>query len=86
MTDISQISEAAGALIAEIERGGYASSDGKSLREDTSFRRLQQALTESSHGPAGPHAKPELTDPLATPGTGMLPESVGGRGVDPGTG
>jgi hypothetical protein len=25
--------------------------------------------------PAGPHAKPELTDPIKTPGAGALPTS-----------
>ena len=31
--------------------------------------------------PAGPHDKPELTDPLKTPGTGMLPTS-GKKDID----
>jgi hypothetical protein len=32
---------------------------------------------------AGPHDKPELQDPMKTPGTGSLPE-VGSRGTDVG--
>ncbi len=35
--------------------------------------------------PAGPHARPELTDEAATPGTGALPDvSPDTRDVDPG--
>ncbi len=34
--------------------------------------------------PAGPHARPELTDDEATPGTGALPDATKGRDVDPG--
>jgi hypothetical protein len=34
---------------------------------------------------AGPHAKPELTDPAKTPGTGALPEP-GAPDADAGTG
>ncbi|SHO59623.1 hypothetical protein SAMN02745172_00005 [Pseudoxanthobacter soli DSM 19599] len=29
--------------------------------------------TEQAH-PAGPHAKPHLTNPMSTPGSGMLPD------------
>jgi len=36
--------------------------------------------------PAGPHARPELTDEDATPGTGALPEPQPDGDVDPGTG
>jgi hypothetical protein len=37
--------------------------------------------------PAGPHAKPELTDDEATPGAGTLPDrSSDGQDVDPGAG
>ncbi|QEE45286.1 hypothetical protein FVA81_11990 [Rhizobium sp. WL3] len=32
---------------------------------------------------AGPHDKPELQDPMKTPGTGSLPK-VGSRGTDVG--
>ncbi len=32
---------------------------------------------------AGPHDKPELQDPMKTPGTGSLPE-IGSRGTDVG--
>jgi hypothetical protein len=35
--------------------------------------------------PAGPHARPELTDPAKTPGAGTLP-SNGDKQVDTGTG
>ncbi len=34
--------------------------------------------------PAGPHARPELTDHDATPGTGALPDLTKDRDVDPG--
>ncbi|HEX5600070.1 MAG: hypothetical protein DIU57_008070 [Pseudomonadota bacterium] len=35
--------------------------------------------------PAGPHARPELTDEAATPGTGALPDAnPDTRDVDPG--
>jgi hypothetical protein len=30
--------------------------------------------TDQKPSPAGPHDKPELTDPAKTPGTGILPE------------
>ncbi len=33
---------------------------------------------------AGPHARPDLTDPQKTPGTGSLPE-LGNDDVSPGT-
>jgi hypothetical protein len=37
--------------------------------------------------PAGPHARPELTNEEATPGSGMLPPADAGQGeVDPGSG
>jgi hypothetical protein len=29
---------------------------------------------QGTANPAGPHARPDLTDPDKTPGTGMLPE------------
>ena len=29
---------------------------------------------------AGPHARKELTTPIATPGSGMLPDEQGGEG------
>lgn len=35
--------------------------------------------------PAGPHARPELTDPEATPGTGALPDISVEKDVDPGS-
>lgn len=35
--------------------------------------------------PAGPHARPELTDHEATPGTGALPDISKGGDVDPGS-
>lgn len=36
--------------------------------------------------PAGPHARPELTDPEATPGAGALPDISKDKDVDPGSG
>ena len=36
--------------------------------------------------PAGPHAKPELTDPRSTAGTGALPSPTPDGEADPGTG
>jgi hypothetical protein len=40
---------------------------------------------DTDHPPAGPHAKPELTDHDKTPGAGTLP-SAGDTQVDTGTG
>lgn len=34
--------------------------------------------------PAGPHARPELTDDAATPGTGALSDITKDKDVDPG--
>jgi ATP-dependent Lon protease len=36
--------------------------------------------------PAGPHDRPALADPYATPGTGALPTCLSGDEADPGTG
>lgn len=36
--------------------------------------------------PAGPHAKPELTDTEKTPGSGLLPDPTLDGDVDPGGG
>ncbi|MCX5494957.1 hypothetical protein OSH11_09595 [Kaistia dalseonensis] len=42
---------------------------------------------EKRPSPAGPHDKPELTNPELTPGTGALPDrTVKERDVDPGAG
>ncbi|GGE49886.1 hypothetical protein GCM10007276_28770 [Agaricicola taiwanensis] len=42
---------------------------------------------EGRRPPSGPHAKPELTNPDATPGTGALPsEKENQTGPAPGTG
>ena len=40
---------------------------------------------DADHPPAGPHAKPELTDDSKTPGAGTLPSSDDPK-VDTGTG
>jgi hypothetical protein len=39
-------------------------------------RRPDEGTAEPRNGPptAGPHARPDLTDPDKTPGTGMLPD------------
>jgi hypothetical protein len=34
----------------------------------------EKKAQDQKHPPAGPHAKPELTDKSKTPGTGMLPD------------
>lgn len=53
-------------------------------RETKPFRK--SARRPQRMHPAGPHARPELTDDDATPGTGALPDiSSNDRDVDPGT-
>jgi hypothetical protein len=46
--------------------------------------------SHSNPPPAGPHAKPDLTDPIKTPGSGALPprdaETEKDIDTDPGTG
>ncbi|MCL4766222.1 MAG: hypothetical protein KJZ80_08315 [Hyphomicrobiaceae bacterium] len=46
-------------------------------------RRPDQRPPGEMH-PAGPHARPELTDFEATPGTGALPDITKDKDVDPG--
>ncbi len=46
-------------------------------------KRSEEKSTAETMPAAGPHDKPELQDPMKTPGTGSLPE-VGSRGTDVG--
>jgi hypothetical protein len=41
---------------------------------DVNARRPSQPAPKSKMPPAGPHAKPELTDKEKTPSSGVLPE------------
>ncbi|MCP8938827.1 hypothetical protein NK718_09900 [Alsobacter sp. SYSU M60028] len=45
---------------------------GKTERKTA--RRERRPTEQGGPPPAGPHAKPELTDPDKTPGAGTLPE------------
>lgn len=53
--------------------------DERAPREDENRREIP---------PAGPHDRPDLTNPDATPGTGVLPpgDDTSKRDVDPGGG
>ena len=42
--------------------------------------------TDGTEAAAGPHAKPELTNPDATPGAGALPSATDEGDIDPGAG
>ncbi|HZH09552.1 MAG TPA: hypothetical protein VEZ24_04220 [Microvirga sp.] len=42
--------------------------------------------SQSGMHPAGPHAKPELSNPDSTPGTGALPENRQGGEADSSSG
>lgn len=46
----------------------------------------EAVVTTADQPPAGPHAKPELTDPLSTAGTGALPDPTPGGEADAATG
>src|SRR5262245_48987879 len=70
MDDITGMKDAADALVQKVVRVGYRSVDGKQLREDTAA-----SWTLGPEGLAGPHARPHLTDQVATPGTGALPDN-----------
>jgi hypothetical protein len=52
--------------------------------EDPRKRQTEEDKSRAEDMPAaGPHDKPELQDPMKTPGTGSLPK-VGSRGTDVG--
>jgi hypothetical protein len=61
---------------------GHGEQDKREEQREARKRRQRQA--EGMH-PAGPHARPELTDDDATPGTGALPDRGKGGDVDPGS-
>lgn len=48
-------------------------------RDDTDPKQ-PDSKSKPSFPPAGPHAKPELTDYDKTPGTGSLPDDTSGAG------
>lgn len=52
--------------------------------EDTEAARKGGRRVPRIH-PAGPHARPELTDDEATPGTGALPDVSNDKDIDPGS-
>ena len=57
-------------------------------REKPKDERKPQRETPNETPPAGPHDRPDLTNPDATPGTGILPrgDDATKRDVDPGGG
>jgi hypothetical protein len=77
-------SNAIEALFDLIDRADYRNAAGEMLRDNPVHQAAR--LAESEHGPAGPHPKMSLMDPLATPGTGMLPEPSSGKDADLGSG
>lgn len=46
----------------------------------------ERAGEKAPPSPAGPHARPDLTNEEATPGTGSLPDGRRGGDADPGSG
>jgi len=53
--------------------------------EDPRKRETEEDKSRAEDMPAaGPHDKPELQDPMKTPGAGSLPE-IGSRGTDIGS-
>lgn len=78
-------------IIATANEQGFATKDvlfGMAAAIAASHEALGEdpdPAEDPSELPAGPHSKPELVDPLKTPGTGAL--SAPARGdVDPGVG
>jgi hypothetical protein len=57
-------------------------------RPDPDLRRPSPSAETGRKGrpPAGPHAKPALTNPEATPGAGALPRAGEDDDVDPASG
>lgn len=53
-------------------------------QKETATRPGRQKASPCMH-PAGPHARPELTDQDATPGTGALPDITADKDIDPGS-
>ena len=43
-------------------------------------RKAPERPKDPSMPPAGPHARKDLTNPMATPGTGSLPDKEGDEG------
>ena len=56
---------------------------GKKRQQDEGKQPAQQSRRDMH--PAGPHARPELTNNDATPGTGALPDVTESGDVDPGS-
>jgi len=83
--------------LAAAENGDWAAAEQSAIdaqqRLEIILRELQmklaqppsvaEQLDDSDMHPAGQHAKRELTDRQATPGTGMLPDRTEGKDVDP---
>lgn len=55
-------------------------------RKDPDDKAEKRQPVEERMPPAGPHARPELTNPDATPGTGALPDQNTSGDADGGTG
>ena len=63
---------------ADLDRVGQAEIEGRAGTSDAAGR--------PDMPPAGPHAKPSLTSPEATPGAGSLPSSSPDDEADAATG
>lgn len=62
---------------------GHREQDKREKQGEKPQRRKQRK--QQMH-PAGPHARPELTDHDATPGAGALPDIGTDEDIDPGAG
>jgi hypothetical protein len=71
-----EASLASGGHVAHSEIGTILGS-GRSAEQQELLRLIRTLVNDgadqASVPPAGPHDVPELVDPLATPGTGVLP-------------
>ena len=65
---------------ASFDRAGQAEIEGRTAPAG------EPGDMTTGQPPAGPHAKPELTDPRSTAGTGALPSPTPDGEADPGTG
>lgn len=78
-------------IIATANEQGFSTKDvlsGLAAAISTSREALSEdpdPAENPSELPAGPHSKPDLVDPLKTPGTGALSDPARGD-VDPGVG
>ena len=64
---------------ADIDKAGQAEIEGRTGQDKSGKGSPEMPA-------AGPHARPSLTNPDATPGTGSLPSTSAGDEADPGTG